>query len=110
MLAAVFAPVGEYMGESRSLWDIYQVDALASAVIVLVGVPLVGGLKMKNIGGMIPIGGFWGLISAIQLYRRISEGANVGYGVWLLLAGSILAIIGTFGLAEITVRTELRRR
>jgi len=99
MLVGVF---GDYsLPGGNSLWDAYDSVVLTSAILVIFGVFVVAGLGMESIGATIPIGGFLALITMIQRYRVLDElGADIGYAFLLVIVGSILAIIGTFGLKE----------
>jgi len=105
MLVAVF---GDYSG-GDSLWDAHESVMLTSAILVILGVLAVAGLGMQSIGATIPVGGFAALILGIQHYRAFDAiGADIGYALWLAIAGGILAIIGTFGLKE--PRSKVRQR
>lgn len=105
VLIAVF---GDY-SEGVSLWDAHDPVMLTSAILVILGVVAVAGLGMKSFGATIPVGGFWALIAGIQHYRAFDAiGADVGYALWLVIVGGILAIIGTLGLKE--PRPKVRRR
>ena len=97
MLVGIF---GDYsLPGGDSLWDAYDPIVLTSAILVIFGVFVVAGLGMESIGATIPIGGFAALITMIQRYRILDYfGADIGYAFWLVIVGSILAIIGTFGL------------
>jgi len=101
MLVAVFGDYGFPI--VNSLWDVHDTGILTSAILVIFGVVAVAGLGMQSIGATIPVGGFLALISGIQHYRMLSAlpnlaEAHVGYAIWLVIVGGILAIIGTFGL------------
>lgn len=104
LLLAVVAPYssweGDGNGDGETLWDTHDPLVLTSGILVVFGVIAVVQLGIPAIGAAIPVGGILGLVVGIQHYRLLEPFGVVGYAVWLVMAGGILAIIGSYGLKE----------
>lgn len=109
ILIGVFGPwtKSNFGGEETSLWDMRDPFVLTGGILVVVGVLAIWGLGMENLGAMIPVGGFFALIYAIQQYRAIGKWeGDAGYGLALVIIGSIMAIIGTFGTSTLRIKRK----
>lgn len=96
-----------YLGGESSLWDVYDYVVLTSGILVIVGALAVWGLGMENLGALVPAGGFLALVYTMQNCRAIGDaGGDIGYGVLLVLFGSLMAIIGSFGTSTLRIKIE----
>lgn len=108
MLIGVF---GTWESEAEtSLWDDYNYVVLTSGIVVVVGVLAVWGVGMENLGALVPLGGFLALVYTMQNVRAIGDaGGDIGYAVWLVIIGSLMAIIGAFGTSALRIKIVKRR-
>jgi hypothetical protein len=111
ILIGVFGTWAEgYLFGETSLWDGYDYVVLTSGIVVIVGVLAVWGVGMENLGALVPLGGFLALVYTMQNVRAIGDaGGNIGYAVWLVIIGSLMAIIGAFGTSALRIKIVKRR-
>jgi len=94
-LIGVFLPWAEVVPGTGtvSAWDMSDVIAISSSLMILLGalaVWIFGALR-----SMISVGGLLALADGVAVYKAAS---TVDYGIWVVLIGSIIALIATLGI------------
>ena len=94
-LIGVFLPWAEVVpgAGTVSAWDMSDVIAISGSVMILLGA-LAAGIS-GALRSMISVGGLLALADGVAVYKAYT---TVDYGIWVVLVGSIIALIATIGI------------